>query len=125
MTIGIVTKTTGYMPGMLQASSEQRALSASSSDKQDSRAGRGADTVSLSSEAKRLQLADARVEEANNKNTEAGDMAQTTKKAESFAYGALGLDHPEAVQQYDDDYYSAGKGLSALGTVATVLLAVI
>ncbi|MEJ2764453.1 hypothetical protein VV869_10910 [Photobacterium sp. MCCC 1A19761] len=110
---------------MSQTSSEKRAMSAAPSGEQGSRAGRGTDTVSLSSEAKRLQLAEARVEEANNKNTEAGDMAQTTKKAESFAYGALGLDHPEAVKQYDDDYYSAGKGLSALGTVAMVLLAVI
>ncbi|UTV27860.1 hypothetical protein [Photobacterium atrarenae] len=126
MTIGIVAKTTGYTPVILKASPAMRgAQTAAPSGESARRTGNGDDTVSLSSEAKRRQGAEARLEEANNKNTEAGDIAQTTKKAESFAYGALGLDHPDSVKQHDDEYYSAGQGLSALGTVATVLLAVI
>lgn len=125
MTIGIVAKTTGYTPVMVKASPAIRSQTAAPSGEPARRASNGDDIVTLSNEAKRRQGAETRLEEANNKNTEAGDMAQTTQKAESFAYGALGLDHPDSVKQHDDEYYSAGQGLSALGTVATVLLAVI
>lgn len=125
MTIGIVTKTTDYTPVMLKGVPATRTQTAASPTGQTRGPGGEADTVTLSREGRQRQAAEARVEEANHKNTEAGDIAQTTQKAESFAYGALGLDHPQSAKQHDDEYYSAGQGLSALGTVATVLLAVI
>lgn len=39
----------------------------------------------------------------------------------SFAYGALGMDHPEEVENNDDPAYSAGQALSAIGTIGTIL----
>lgn len=52
--------------------------------------------------------------EANGKEKDAGSV-------ESFAYGALGMDHPETVKSNDDSAYSAGQALSALGTIGAVL----
>lgn len=43
----------------------------------------------------------------------------------SFAYGALGMDHPSEVKDPPDDAYAAGQVLSALGTIGAVLAIVV
>ncbi|MFD2177117.1 hypothetical protein [Veronia pacifica] len=52
--------------------------------------------------------------DAKGKDKDAGSV-------ESFAYGALGMDHPDEVKSNDDSAYSAGQALSALGTIGAVL----
>ena len=39
----------------------------------------------------------------------------------SFAYGALGMDHPDKVEQKEDDSYTAGQFLKAAATVGSVI----
>ena len=39
----------------------------------------------------------------------------------SFAYGALGMDHPDKVGEEEDDSYSAGQFLKAAATVGSVI----
>ncbi|ACA85024.1 hypothetical protein [Shewanella woodyi] len=39
----------------------------------------------------------------------------------SFAYGALGMDHPDKVDQAEDDSYTAGQFLKAAATVGSVI----
>ncbi|WP_299017203.1 hypothetical protein [uncultured Photobacterium sp.] len=122
MTVGSVASTNAYSPATLKASvaaSAQAAEGIQVADKSQT-AKAGDSTVSISEEAKLMQVADA-----GKHNIEADEeTALATKKAESFAYGALGMDHPDEVQQNTDDFYTAGQVLSALGTVATVLLAI-
>lgn len=39
----------------------------------------------------------------------------------SFAYGALGMDHPDKVDTKEDDSYTAGQFLKAAATVGSVI----
>ncbi|ELR64031.1 hypothetical protein C942_03112 [Photobacterium marinum] len=122
MTVGSVASTNTYSPATLKASAAASAKAAEGTQAADKTltAGAGDSTVSISEEAKRMQAADA-----GKHNTKADeDNPQAATKAESFAYGALGMDHPDEVKQNTDDFYTAGQVLSALGTVATVLLAI-
>ncbi len=48
-----------------------------------------------------------------------------TPPLKSFAYGALGMDHPKEIQKSHDDAYTAGQILSALGTIGAVLAVVV
>lgn len=80
----------------------------------------GDSTVSISDDAQRALLAEA--DKQAEKGTDALD--EGVGMAKSFAYGALGLDHPDTVPTENDTSYDAGKWLSAIGTVATVLLAI-
>ncbi|WP_282176986.1 hypothetical protein [Vibrio nereis] len=79
--------------------------------------------VTLSSEGKALLAAlqeiekDAKVAEKGEKSV--GD------KVESFAHGALGMDHPDKIEKEDDGSYSAGQYLSAAATVGGILLALV
>ncbi|MDR9827399.1 hypothetical protein RCJ22_17475 [Vibrio sp. FNV 38] len=70
-------------------------------------------TVSISSEAR------ARSEQSpsniGNKHDNNGTM-------ESFAYGALGMDHPDVVKEQDDPSYTAGQYVSAAATIGGILL---
>lgn len=57
---------------------------------------------------------------AVNQTTEA-EGTPSSSKVESFTYGALGMDHPDAVKENDDFAYSAGQVLSALGTIGGLI----
>lgn len=121
MTIGSVANTMTYSPATLKASVAASAQADEGNQTADKTrtVKTGDTTVSISKEAKRIQAADA-----GKQNTNADGSMETAKKAESFTYGALGMDHPDEVKQNTDDFYTAGQVLSALGTVATVLLAI-
>jgi hypothetical protein len=43
------------------------------------------------------------------------------KQAQSFVYGALGLDRPDEAPKKEDSFYTAGKWLSAAGTAGMVI----
>ncbi|EKO3809077.1 hypothetical protein NTE10_000945 [Vibrio harveyi] len=79
--------------------------------------------VSLSSEGKALlaalQQIDHESKKAELKNQTVGD------KVESFAHGALGMDHPHTIEEEEDGSYSAGQYLSAALTVGGIILALV
>lgn len=79
--------------------------------------------VSLSSEGKALLYALQDIEKEsqlnNDLNKDVGD------DVESFAHGALGMDHPDKIEEENDSSYSAGQYLSAALTVGGVLLALV
>jgi len=54
-----------------------------------------------------------------------GKEPEETSAVKSFAYGALGMEHPEKVQESDDSSYTAGKFVSALGTIGTILAVIV
>ncbi|OOF32667.1 hypothetical protein [Salinivibrio costicola] len=54
-----------------------------------------------------------------------GKEPEETSAVKSFTYGALGMDHPEKVQESDDSSYTAGKFVSALGTIGTILAVIV
>ena len=61
------------------------------------------------------------VEPANRKDTsEKGESAQSSG-VKSFAYGALGMDHPDKVEEKEDDSYTAGQYLKAAATIGSVI----
>ena len=141
--IGKLTNTVIYTPASLKAATAGQDRSASQmASPASSGATAGETTVSISTAARQQQAADAAKQAVqrdaapvvDEKDTPANASAQssdsddvldiTKEKAESFAYGALGMDHPDEVTSNTDEYYTAGQVLSALGTVATVLLAI-
>ncbi|WP_244298199.1 hypothetical protein [Aliivibrio finisterrensis] len=79
--------------------------------------------VSLSSEGKALLYALQNIEKESQLNHDLnkgmGD------DVESFAHGALGMDHPDKIEEENDSSYSAGQYLSAALTVGGVLLALV
>ncbi|EGU29334.1 hypothetical protein [Vibrio scophthalmi] len=72
--------------------------------------------VTLSDEGKALLAALKEIEKESAPEKTVGD------KVESFAAGALGMDHPDTIKEEDDDSYSAGQFLSAAATVGGLLL---
>ncbi|OOF19630.1 hypothetical protein BZG79_02015 [Salinivibrio sp. MA427] len=54
-----------------------------------------------------------------------GKEPEETSAVKSFTYGALGMEHPEKVQESDDSSYTAGKFVSALGTIGTILAVIV
>ncbi|MGD8170091.1 hypothetical protein ACQEXU_00410 [Vibrio sp. TRT 21S02] len=79
--------------------------------------------VTLSAEGKAL-LAALQDIEKENKIAE-GKEKSVGDKVESFAHGALGMDHPDKIEEEEDGSYSAGQYLSAAATVGGILLALI
>lgn len=77
--------------------------------------------VSLSSEGKALLYALQDIEKESQANRESNK--GVTDDVESFAHGALGIDHPDKIEEENDSSYSAGQYLSAALTVGGVLLA--
>lgn len=124
MTIGTINNSATYTPASLQAATqsnvavEEKAVAKGGQQPSDTPASQT--KVSISDEARRLQADDSAVQKTKPE-AEEKDMGD---KAESFAYGALGMDHPEDVKANSDGYYNAGQWLAAAGTVATVLLAI-
>ncbi|MEH6530528.1 MAG: hypothetical protein V7735_04175 [Photobacterium frigidiphilum] len=125
MTIGSVGNSSTYSPATLQAST----VGVVKTDAEKSQADNGSvnkaadTTVSISDDAKRKLAAEADTQTQAKKNAD-GTVEEDSSVAESFAYGALGMDHPDEVKTNSDDFYTAGQVLSAIGTVATVLLAI-
>ncbi len=77
--------------------------------------------VTLSDEGKALLAALQEIERENAKGIKTEKTV--SDKVESFAAGALGMDHPDAVKVEDeDDSYSAGQFVSAAATVGGLLL---
>lgn len=52
--------------------------------------------------------------------TEKDETAQSAS-AKSFAYGALGMDHPDKVEEKEDDSYTAGQYLKAAATIGSMI----
>ena len=129
MTVGTINHSATYTPASLQSAAQPSVVSAeqaaAKAAPQPSDTPTSQTKVSISDEARQLQADDSAAQ--NTKSQEAKSQ-QAEKdmgdKAEAFAYGALGMDHPEDVKANDDGYYNAGQWLAAAGTVATVLLAI-
>lgn len=74
--------------------------------------------VTLSDEGKALLAALSEIDKE----------AKETKKpttVESFTHGALGLDHPEKLEEEEDSSYSAGQYLKGALSAGAILLAVL
>ena len=80
-------------------------------------------TVKLSDEGKALLFALKQID--NEAKKVEAENATVTDKVESFAHGALGMDHPDKVEEEDDGSYSAGQFLSAALTVGGILIALV
>ncbi|WP_330944445.1 hypothetical protein [Vibrio diabolicus] len=76
--------------------------------------------VTLSTEGKALLAALQQIEH-DSKRVEAEDKS-VGEKVESFTHGALGMDHPDKIEE-EDGSYSAGQYLSAALTVGGIILA--
>ncbi|PSU32949.1 hypothetical protein [Photobacterium lutimaris] len=125
MTIGTINNSATYTPASLQTAAqpdirEAKNTAATGVAKQNDNMPASQTKVSISDQARQLQADDAAAQKAQRQTAEEdiGD------KAEAFAYGALGMDHPDEVKANSDGFYNAGQWLAAAGTVATVLLAV-
>ncbi|HHX8293865.1 TPA: hypothetical protein ACVOYL_001981 [Vibrio diabolicus] len=79
--------------------------------------------VTLSTEGKALLAALQQIEH-DGKRVEAEDKS-VGEKVESFTHGALGMDHPDKIEEEEDGSYSAGQYLSAALTVGGIILALV
>jgi hypothetical protein len=79
--------------------------------------------VSLSSEGKALLYALQEIERDNQFKKQQN--TDVTEQVESFAHGALGIDHPDTIEEENDSSYSAGQYVSAALTVGGILLALV
>ncbi|MUL10903.1 hypothetical protein GNP59_13545 [Aliivibrio fischeri] len=79
------------------------------------------DTVSLSVEGKALLRALQEIEK--DSKLKQSETEGVSDQVESFAHGALGINHPDAIEEEDDTSYSAGQYVSAALTVGGILLA--
>ncbi|CAM3534223.1 hypothetical protein VA7868_03863 [Vibrio aerogenes CECT 7868] len=78
------------------------------------------DKVTLSDEGKALLAA---LKEIDHESKKAAEEDKTVSdKVESFTYGALGMEHPDKLEEENDSSYSAGQYLSAAATVGSLLL---
>ncbi|MGF1680899.1 hypothetical protein [Photobacterium minamisatsumaniensis] len=119
MTIGNINNNATYTPSSLKASAASTRVGQDAQG--EAKPVVAQTTVSISEEAKQKQAADVAQQaiKADGSDNDEGS------KTESFAYGVLGMDHPDEVKDNTDDFYTAGQVLSAIGTVATVLLAIV
>ncbi|HHF3196366.1 hypothetical protein MTR11_20070 [Vibrio sp. CCB-PB317] len=79
--------------------------------------------VTLSTEGKALLAALQQIEH-DSKRVEAEDKS-VGEKVESFTHGALGMAHPDKIEEEEDGSYSAGQYLSAALTVGGIILALV
>ncbi len=79
--------------------------------------------VTLSDEGKALLEALKQIDKESK--AEAEKDKSVGDKVESFAYGALGMEHPDKAEEEQDSSYSAGQYLSAAATIGTILLAIV
>ncbi|WP_264875236.1 hypothetical protein [Vibrio agarivorans] len=71
------------------------------------------DKVTLSSES--VQLSQQTPKDTEMKEEKGGSV-------EAFAYGALGMDHPDVVKEQNDPSYTAGQYISAAATIGGLIL---
>ncbi|GAL34776.1 hypothetical protein JCM19240_4326 [Vibrio maritimus] len=87
---------------------------------------RGGDSVSISPQAKALfeqeKSATPKPNTADKSTDKDDDMGKTVT---SFAHGALGMDHPDDLEEQKDTSYSAGQYVSAAVTVGALILALV
>ena len=76
--------------------------------------------VTLSEEGKALLAALQEI----NKDAEKTEKEKSSQ-IESFTHGALGLDHPDDIEEKEDSSYSAGQYLKGALSVGAVLLALV
>ncbi|EOX3351873.1 hypothetical protein [Vibrio cholerae] len=79
--------------------------------------------VTLSEEGRALLAALQQIEKESQESE--SKEGKTSNKVQAFAYGAIGMDHPDKVQEEKDTAYSAGRYLSAAATIGGILLAVL
>ncbi len=78
--------------------------------------------VTLSPEGKALLSALQEIEHESRKSE--FENKTVGEKVESFTHGALGIDHPDKIEE-EDSSYSAGQYLSAALSVGGMLLALV
>ncbi|MGF1724481.1 hypothetical protein [Photobacterium nomapromontoriensis] len=124
MTIRNITNTATYTPASVKAASARLAHNHQSAEQATvppmAAAPVAATQVSISDTARQRQAS-----EMPNQTSRPAGQEGATEKAEAFAFGVLGMGHPSEVKNEGDEYYTAGQVLSAMGTVATVLLAIV
>lgn len=76
--------------------------------------------VSLSDEGKALLSALQQIDKESKETTEG-----KSTKVESFTHGALGLDHPEKIEETEDTSYTAGQYLKGALSAGAILLALL
>lgn len=79
--------------------------------------------ITLSAEGKALLTALQEID--HESKTAIAENKSVSEKVESFAHGALGMDHPDKVKEEEDSSYSAGQYLSAALSVGGILLALV
>ncbi len=77
--------------------------------------------VTLSAEGKALLAALQEIEKETKAN-EPKKERSVGEKVESFAHGALGMEHPDDFKREEDTSYSAGQFLSAAATIGGIIL---
>ncbi|GLS90186.1 hypothetical protein GCM10007916_12530 [Psychromonas marina] len=77
--------------------------------------------VNISEEAKLLQAASVNADQSE-KGVKDRNLSDDV---ESFAYGALGMEHPDEVEEEKDGSYTAGQYLKGALTVGALILAVV
>jgi hypothetical protein len=76
--------------------------------------------VSLSEEGKSLLAALQQID----KEAKAAEGGKPTT-VESFTHGALGLDHPDKIEEVEDNSYTAGQYMKGALSVGAILLALV
>ncbi|NLS14530.1 hypothetical protein HGP28_16830 [Vibrio sp. SM6] len=79
--------------------------------------------VTLSAEGKALLAALSQIDKESQQRSE--EPKTVTDKVAAFTHGALGMDHPDKVEEKEDDSYSAGQYLSGALTLGGILLAIV
>ena len=79
--------------------------------------------VNISAEGKALQAASTKIETADKGEKTAE--RNVTDEVESFAYGALGMEHPDEVMEETDGSYTAGQYLKGALTIGGLILAIV
>lgn len=137
MNVGNVGQSPAYHQAMKSKTPAQPQQNADKQAEQVSKANTFKDHVAKANEVKEgdkpasPQAAKHHVDVKGGANAGAVAKAQEGKEPEetsavkSFTYGALGMDHPEKVQESDDSSYTAGKFVSALGTIGTILAVIV
>ncbi|MFB9134808.1 hypothetical protein ACFSJQ_02640 [Vibrio olivae] len=78
--------------------------------------------VTLSDEGKALLAALQAIEKESKHDAQAEKTVGD--KVESFAHGALGMEHPDKMKEEEDGSYSAGQFFSAAATIGGIILAI-
>jgi hypothetical protein len=89
---------------------------------------RSGDSVSISPQAKALlaqEKSSAPQPQSSEQLAKKEEDDKMGKSVTSFAHGALGMDHPDDLEEQKDSSYSAGQYASAAVTIGAILLALV